>query len=209
MKTIQILLTLLNSLILNYVAFGDSPLTSTNFSIAYSNELRMFKTLNANGLITDELMDYCINSKNPVEIKMAIINKLGWDIKGKKNAAIFLNYLKNKRGYSTEADLLKKGTGDELLCMAYQKAMDNYYDVNDAIRYSAIALTRNYQSYTYQIIVALIKAQKALGNEKNWCQVYQLTDDVRKNASLARDMKNESSAIIFEYVDLYKHNCKQ
>ena len=199
MKPKPILLTLLISLLLTSATFGDSALTSTNFSLAYAKEPIMVKASKAQGLITDELMDYLIGANNPIPIKMAIINKTGWDIKGKANSVKFLNYLKNNKGYSSEVNLIKRGTGDEHLCLAYIKAIDNYSDVNDAIKYSEDALTRNNKSYSYQIIEALINAQKVLGNDKNWCQVYRLTNDVRKNTTLTRDMNDEAISIIFEY----------
>ena len=47
------------------------------------------------------------------------------------------------------------------------KAMDNYFDVNDAIAYSDSALKKNPQSYTYNIITTMIKAQKEV-DALNW-----------------------------------------
>ena len=86
--------------------------------------------------------------------------------------------------------------------MAYLKALDDYFDVDEAIVYAKKATGKNKNSYTTNIICALIEAQKAMGSD--WSEVYNLTNNVRLNRSLNRDMKEEAVKIIFEYMDLYK-----
>ena len=206
MKTKTNLLMLLALFSLNSVVFADSPLTSTPFSDAYQNEPIIIKASKTNGLLTIDLMDYLADESKPIALKMALINKLRWNIDGKSNASTFFDYLKKKNSYTSEDDFMKNGNGDELLSMAYLKAMDNYFDVDDAIRYADNALKKNSKSYTYNILTAIIKAQKAMGGD--WCEVYKLTDNVRMNTSLNRDMKNEAITIIFEYMDFYKDDCK-
>ena len=135
MKTKPILLTLLILFFTDSVILADSPLTSTDFSSEYLTESIIVKASKTNGLLTEELMNYLTVDNNPISIKVSIINKLGWDTHGKNNSSIFLKYLKSKKRYSTLEDFLKNGTSDELLCMSYLKAMDNYLNVKDAIRY--------------------------------------------------------------------------
>lgn len=187
---------------INSSLLADSPLTSTWFSEAYKNEKIMVTASEAKGILTNELMNYLNAKKNPIAVKMAIINQLSWDINGKDNATIFYNYLVLKHGYKSKADFLKKGKGYQLLCMAYLKALDNYFDVNEAIEFAEQALVKNPKSYTFNIICALIKAQLAF--DSDWCKVYSLTNDVRTNISLSNDMNEEAIKIIFEYMDLYK-----
>ena len=90
--------------------------------------------------------------------------------------------------------------------MTYLKALDNYHDVTPALVYAEKALKANPNSYTYQIIVAIIKAQKAF--DQDWCEVYKLTDNVRTNPELMVDIKVEAIDLIFEYMDLYEDSCK-
>ena len=197
--------TLIFFLLLSSICFADSPLTSTEFSKAYLNEPILVKASKSRGILSKELMSYLTDESNPVDMKVALINKLGWSSKGKNNAVVFLKYLILKQNYKNKEDFFDNGKGDELLCFSYITAMDNYYDVTDAIRYSGYALSKNPKSYTYQIISALIYAQKVIYSDR--CQVYKLTDEVRKNNNLIKDMKGEAISIIFEYMDLYKHNC--
>jgi len=205
MKSKVILFSLFAIFSLNLKMFADSPLTSTNFSNAYESEAIIIKASKTNGKLTKELMDYLIDKHNPVVLKMAVINKLSWDINGKSNADTFIKFLKEKKKYKDEKKLLKKGKGDILLCIAYLKALDDYNDVDDAIKYAEHALKKNSQSYTYNIIAALIAAQKAF--DSDWCEVFRITDRVRKNKSLNVDMNNEAISIIFDYMDLYEGEC--
>jgi len=77
---------------------------------------------------------------------------------------------KNKNLLIKQEDFFNNGKGDELLCMGYLKAMDNYFQVDDALKYAETALLQKPKSYTYQIITALIRAQKASGIDS--CKVY-------------------------------------
>ena len=198
--------TLIFFLLLSSICFADSPLTSTGFSKAYLNEPILVKASKSKGILSKELMFYLTDESNPVDIKVALINKLGWSLKGKNNATIFLKYLIQEQNYKNKEEFFDNGKGDHLLCFSYLKALDDYNDVTDAIRYSGYASSKNPKSYTYQMISALIYAQKVIYSDR--CQVYKLTDEVRRNNSLIRDMKEEAISIIFDYMDLYKHNCQ-
>jgi hypothetical protein len=45
--------------------------------------------LNSKGKITDEIVEYIDNDTNPLEIKLAIINAVGWNVKGINKYAKF------------------------------------------------------------------------------------------------------------------------
>lgn len=191
----------------SFPAFADSPITSTGFSTVYEDEVIVQTARSAGGVLTDELMQYLANDNNPIDVKMAVINELGWDFNGKSNTTAFIAYLKSTKKYKDEKTLKKKASGDILLCLAYLKAMDNYFDVKEAVVWADLALKKNAKSYTFQIIAGIIKAQAAF--DTDWCKVYQLTNNVRTNASnLKMDMRSEAINIIFEYMDLYGDSCK-
>lgn len=187
-------------------AFADSPLTSTDFSDAYADEPIVIAASKTTGYITNQLMDYLTDEKRPIALKMAVINKFGWNINGKNNDQVFMKYLKEKYGYSDEKAFLEKGKGDELLSMAYLKALSNYFEVDNAVKYAEKALEKNPKSRTYNLIVGLIKAQKAM--DSDWCEVFQITDRVRKDTNLINDMKPEAVKIIYDYMDIYGDDCK-
>jgi hypothetical protein len=192
--------------LMSFQTFADSPLTSTDLAGPYRNESIVKQAMAARGKLTDELMTYLVNPKNEIAMKMAVINALGWGFNGQNNATTFLNFIKAKRGYANDKILMKKASGADLLCLAYLKALDNYFKLDQAILYAEAALKKNQKSYTFNIIAALIKAQKAM--DSDWCAVYTITNKVRLNAKLTQDMHADVIKNIFEYMDLYQSSCK-
>ena len=100
----------------------------------------------------------------------------------------------------------KKASGELIICMAYLKALGNYFEVDDAVLLAQKAKKSNPKSYTVNIICALIEAQKAMDND--WCEVYELTNRVRENKALIDDMNEVAKNEIFNYMDLYAHYCR-
>lgn len=194
-------------LVFGSIAFADSPLTSTDFSKAYANEKIVVKATQANGVLTEELMKYLVDKKKPIDVKMAIINQLGWKYEGKNNSQIFLDYILKKYKYSDIVEASEKAKADVILSFAYLKAMDNYFEVDDAAKLAELAVSRNPNSRTFNLIAALIKAQSVM--ERSFCDVYRITDSVRKNTNLKDDLKPEAVSIIYEYMNGYGDDCKQ
>jgi hypothetical protein len=208
------------SMLMTLTAFGDSPLTSTNFSEAYTAEPIVMAAGRARGKITKQIMDYLVDGSKPIDVKVAAINKLGWDIDGKSNASLFLEFLRENStdsavrafepipdsiGFAIQDPLIENLGADELLCYAYLLALDNYFSIDRAMLYAEMAVQKNPESYTFCMITALIQAQKAM--DTDWCEVYKTCEYVRADPSLKRDMKDEAIAIIFEYIDAYKEYC--
>lgn len=186
-------------LILMFIpARADSPLTSTDFYKAYEGHPQVTAALHSNGVLTNEMMKFLNSNKNSIALKMAVINAVGWSFDGHDNYSLYKNYLGNKMG---------KGEmkAANLLCLAYLKALDNYFDCNEALKIADEALLLNSGSYTFNIIHGLIKAQVLF--DSNWCDVWNATDAVRNNESLKKDMNDEAIRIIFEYMDLYQSEC--
>lgn len=206
MKMIRFVLLIVVLLLGNLLALADSPITSTDFAAAYFEEKIVITAKKAKGIITPELMEYLSKTGNPIALKMAVINQLGWQNKIKDNGNVFSRFLSLKLRSKSEEELKQKASGDELLSLAYLKAMDDYQDVSPAMKYAEIALEKNPKSLTYNLIAGLIKAQKAM--EADWCDVYKITDKVRQDSELTVDIKSEATAIIYEYMDGYKEFCK-
>ena len=185
----KLALLLIAAVVLSQNLFADSPLTSTNISEAYADSKIVQLASTTEGRLTIELMNYLNESMHPVELKIAVINQLGWGFNGFNNAYYFYEYLQEKYNFKDTDEFLKQ-------------AMENYFNVDEPIIYALKARSKNNESYTINIICALIEAQKAM--DSDWSEVYNLTNNVRLNRSLNRDMKEEAVKIIFEYMDLYK-----
>ena len=204
MNAIRTLLVALIFLLTASQVKADSPLTSTDFSSAYADLEIIQKAKAQNGVLNVELMSYLVSTKNPVDVKLAVINELGWDFNGKNNFDLFMGYLKSN-GYKKEKKITKKGGADLLICIAYIKAMDNYFQVSDAISWAKKAQAKDKGSYSVQLIAGLIQAQEAM--DGSWCKVFELCDSVRADQQLKMDMRQEASDLIFEYMDLYSEYC--
>ena len=198
----KLFLILITGLLFSQTLFADSPLTSTNFSEAYADSKIVELASTTEGILTIELMDYLNQSMHPIELKMAVINEIGWSFNGHNNAVLFIEYLQEKYGFKDKDEFLQQASADLLISMAYLKAMDNYFNVEEAVVYAKEAKSKNKESYTINIICALIEAQNAF--DTDWSEVYNKTNEVRNNRSLNRDMKEDAVKIIFDYMDLYK-----
>lgn len=199
----KLLIIVVIGLLFNQNLLAGSPLTSTNIHEAYKDSAIIQLALKTEGKLTVALMNYLSDTKKPIELKIALINALGWDFNGKNNSTQFYEYLKENQNLKD----INETSADILICYAYLKALDNYFDVDDAIKFAQKAKLKEKNSYTINIICALIEAQKAMGSD--WCEVYNLTNNVRINDALQIDMKEDAIKIIFEYMDLYKDYCKE
>jgi len=186
------------SLILFTTLKADSPLTSTDLSKGYEANKWVVEA-KANSLITDKMSQFLIG-KGSLGEKLAVICTLGWGENAAMNAYNFSVYLTKKKPTS-------KRTGDDYCCLAYLQALGNYFDVKEAKMTAEFAVDKNPESFGCNIIFALIKAQEHLHNN-TWCDVFKVCEAVRTNTNLKQDMKPEAVKGIFDYINIYKEECK-
>ncbi len=178
---------------------ADSPLTSTDLARGYQESKNVIAAKGAKGILSDELIQFLAGSGAIAE-KIAVINTLSWGDNAMNNANKFKDFLMNKRKSED------KYSADENLCLAYLYGLGNYFKVTQAKKYAELAVGKNPKSFTFQMVLALIKAQEYF--ESDWCMVYKVCADVRSNTELKQDMAAPSITGIFEYIDLYKNDCK-
>jgi hypothetical protein len=188
------------------LTFADSPLTSTEFYKAYSTYPIVIEAASTKGILTNSLVTYLTNDENPIDVKIAIINTLGWDIKGKSNAKIFIEYCSKKYNSKNYQQLTKELNASELICLAYIKSLDDYFNVKEANKLALLAIEKSPNSYTIRIIQSLINAQSYV--MKSYCKVFKIIEEVKLNKTLIMDFKKEASEIIFQYINDYKKYCK-
>lgn len=184
-----------------------SPLTSTTFGDVYDDEPIMARAIEANGMLTNELMTFLLSDKQPLDLKMAVINRLGWWVEGNTNAETFLAFILKKGTYKSEGEFLSKGKTEDILCLAYLKAMDHYDNVEDVIPLVDVVVKREPKSYTAQLISAVIVSQQL--SSEDWCAVYLLCNEVKVDEALKFDMRQEAADRIYAYMDLYLQGCEE
>lgn len=205
MKIKNLLLSLCLLLVAN-TCFADSPLTSTPFYKGYLDVAIIKEAAKSNGKITEKQLQFLTNSKNPIAIKLALINSLGWNVKGKSNAPEYLEYLFEKQPQLNYKNFINKATADQIICYAYLKAMDDYFNVKSASIFAKQAMRKAPTSYSIHLIGTLIQVQGV--NTKNWCTIYTNMNQVRRNKKLQFDFRPKSVQAIFSYTDIYKKECR-
>jgi hypothetical protein len=196
-----ILLFLLLIIISPLTSRADSPLTSTPFHEKYTDIDIVLKAEQL-GIMNQEFADYLHDRSNPDDVKAALINALGWSTDGKSNAEIYNTLIHKKQ--ITEADISALNA-NELFVIGYLKALDNYFDVSNAILFLRQARIKNSNSFTYSIIEALAKSQKAM--EKDFCKVWKYASKVFSNKDLEIEMREDARKMIYDYMVIYKKDC--
>jgi PDZ domain-containing secreted protein len=187
-------------------SFADSPLTSTDFHMGYIDIAIIKQASKSDGIITEKQLQFLTNAKNPIAIKLALINSLGWETKGKCNTTKYIVYLLKKETQLNYKNFYNKATSDQLICYAYLKAMDDYFNVKSAGVFARQAMRKAPTTYSIHLIGTLIQVQGL--NQNNWCSVYTKINQVQTNNKLQLDMRLLSTAAIFSYTDGYKEYCK-
>lgn len=179
---------------------ADSPITSTNIDSAYT-DIEMVKYAKKLGKIDEKIANYLHSTDVKIDIKAAVINAVGWNINGTKNAEsysqlVFSEPLKNLNLNTLEAD--------DLFCLGYLQVMDDYFNPKKAMPYIKKAKKLKSESFTVAIIYALIQAQDMMDDQGKWCDIWLLVKKVLDDENLTPDMRADAIKIIKDYMILYK-----
>jgi hypothetical protein len=187
--------------------YADSPITSTQFYQAYM-DIELVREAKISGTMNKKIFDYLSSPTNPIDVKAAIINALGWKIEGKNNSRLFLKFLSEKHRMILEPHTINTDIlhADEIFCIGYLEAMDDYFHPEKSIQLLEMAKKKRRDSFTVSIVLAIVRAQEAMGS--NWCTVWELTESVLSDKSLKQDLREEAKKIINDYMILYKDECR-
>ena len=189
-------------------ANADSPITSTDFYKAYLH-IPEVEEAHEIGVLSDKIAQYLLDSENSLDKKAAVINALSWDFDRKINAYLFKRYLNAKYQVKDDIDSLVKVMNDvELFCLGYLSVMDNYFNPEKSLIYFESASSSIRESYTFQIINALVKTQSLLEDQDKWCRIWTTINAVETNKELKVDMNVGGRKIILDYIIIYKDNCE-
>ena len=183
--------------------FADSPLTSTPIYLGYMDIPLIREADKSVGIITDEQLYFLTENRNPIAVKLALINSLRWRFQGKSNAPKYLKFLFERKPQLNYKNFINKASAEELICYAYLKAMDNYFDVKSATVFAKQAMRKAPTSYSIHLIGTLISMQSYL-SKKESCKIYTCMNQVRTNTKLKVDLRKKSIAAVFGYTDIYK-----
>lgn len=206
-------------LIINFLTFADSPLTSTPFYKAYENSSAVKHAIES-GL--DKItLQFLGNNESSIIEKIAVINALSW---GQTTyVSEFEKYLlENRKGLQieiftslkeimstppeeTEQSLLL--SADDLICWAYLLTMGDYNKPALGMKASHLAFSRDKESMAHMVPYALIASQNMF--ESSWCNVYKIPHAMLEETQYSKNkISDEALKIIMDYINLYKAECK-
>ena len=188
--------------------WADSPLTSTHFAENYNDQsmVKLAQTL-SNDSDTDipvSMLNYLADKKSPIDVRLAVINAIGWNFNGKTSGQQLYDYLSTRYKAKTVNKLAKKLDAGTLAVYAYALAMSNYFEVEDAqdLAHKAVKKDKS-KSFSVAFIASLIDAQVHLDGD--WGMVYKVVNDVLHDGSLHLDMRQEAIDSVMEYIGEYKN----
>lgn len=178
---------------------SDSPLTSTPICDAYT-DLGIVADAQSKSKMTKKFAKFLHSSKNDIDEKAAVINAIGWTFEGEKNAELYSKYTFGKKLDELDLSALN---GDDLFCIGYLQALDDYFHPEKSLPYFEGALRANNTSLTVCLIHTLAKAQSIM-DDGDWCKIWEMTYQVLNDKSLWRDLREAAIKIIKDYMILYK-----
>jgi len=196
--------------VLTSVAYADSPLTSTDFYEAYLDVPVVAE--NVQSRMNEEIYDILQSDEYEIDVKVAVINAMGWNFSGQNNASTYMEFYQAEAGPEISEISLDYMSGEELLLLAYMVSMDDYFSMSPieekgagvlgmtGVELAQAAAERVPDDFTVRLISALILSQDAMHND--WSEVFGIVDFVMKEA-LIRSMREEAIDNIMDYVGLY------
>lgn len=189
------------------LTWADSPLTSSDFAESYKDQPMVQMALklsdDSDASIPVSMLNYLADKKSPVDVRLAVINAIGWNFNGKTAGQQLYEYLSTRYKAKTVDKLAKKLDAGTLAVYAYALAMSNYFEVEEAqdLAHKAVKKDKS-KSFSVAFIASLIDAQVHLDGD--WGMVYKVVNDVLHNGSLHLDMRQEAIDSVMEYIGLYK-----
>ena len=184
---------------------ADSPITATKFYEAYL-DVKMVERAHLEGVMGLEIAEFLTSPEKPIDVKAAVINALSWRFDGKNNAELYAYYLALLYHVSVAELDTEFLSVDEIFCMGYLTAMDDYFHPEKALPILEEAHKVIKESFTVSIILSLVSAQMVM--DYDWCAVWRLTEEVLKNKELKQDFRPEAVKMIVDYMILYKEYCE-
>jgi len=189
------------------IMWADSPLTSTDFAKSYKHHAMVQKAMqlsdDSDVDIPVSMLNFLADKKSPIDVRLAVVNAIGWNFNGKTLGQQLYDYLSTRHKAKTVDKLAKKLDAGTLAVYAYALALSDYFDVKEAQDLAHKAVKKNKtKSFSVAFIASLIDAQVYL--DSDWGQVYKVVNNVLHDGSLRLDMRQEAIDNVMEYIGIYK-----
>ena len=205
-KSLQLILFFCLTLCFNKPLFADSPLTSIDFWFIHLDE-SIVERAQRHGTLDEEVLSYLLNEQNSLEIKISVINAIGWQFKSspQKSSKLLKAILKKYKVKSIE-QLDKANQAPLLAVYSYYLALEDYFEVSKAVLYSQKAAGLDPNSPMIKYVSTLIKSQQYF-HKKEWCMVYQCLNELKSIDYFDKNPGKQFLNIALEYVQSYDSYC--
>jgi hypothetical protein len=152
-------------------------------------------------------IDFILDENNSLEIRLSVINAIGWKFKSNsKNSTALLKSILKKYKVNSIDTLFNVNHIDILTCYTYSLALDNYKNVDNIIKLSNRVSNLDNNNFYSKYIATLIKSQKYTLSFQ-WCNVHLVFKELRKadyfNSKYGKRLYEKT----FEYIDIYDKDC--
>ena len=194
------------------ISYADSILTSTEFYYFYTDVPQVWKAAENKNTFTKAQKQYLVNDTVPFDKKIALVNAFSWNHEGDYFGE-FLGFLKDrfpKSKYNIPAnqelsdeEFYKYATAEELVLLAYLKAMDDFNEEEVTLDLVERALKKDHpNSQSFWLPVTLIQTHIMSFNDQD----NEIYPTVEKQLLLApiHDMRYEAMDTVMDYLYYFK-----
>lgn len=191
--------------------YADSPLTSTDFYKAYLDVSIVKSAVNNPHKLTEEMMVYLSDDANPLDVRLALVNAVGWSTEGLTTFSDYMTYCLNHfpadrekinpLGIVTVQDIYNNASPQQWAILVYLKAMADYTNMHHAYGLAEMAMQKPISTEAFMLPMALV-----------WCQMKLLLNDLDNiypsfqylfGEAQVKDMRPEARKIIVDYMEGY------
>ncbi|NJN38548.1 MAG: hypothetical protein HC790_07205 [Acaryochloridaceae cyanobacterium CSU_3_4] len=200
-------------------ARADSPLTSTNLADAYA-DLPAVQLARQTKVADAEVLLF-LSGDAPTDQKAAVINALGWNVKGQRNGYRFLAGLAGQRGLKLQDMGLQDLQPEDQFILGYLLAMDDYNQLSplsqtaqeDLWRATPLQLLSQAayalpEDFTVNFVRAIVQSQGEFSHA--WCSVYLGPQRILAQfPEPKRNLRSQAVATAMDYLKLYEADCQK
>lgn len=186
--------------------YADSPLTSIDLWTAFPADVDVQKAFRIRKM-ENSTLQFIIDEDNSLELKLGVINALGWSLKSnEKKSTTLLKYILKKYKVKSITDLYSKKYAELLTCYTYSLALDNYLNVDKVVPLSNKIATLDDTNVLVDFINKLIKCQQYFLLE-DWCNTNLIFKNIKKSDYFKSEVGQKIYEVSFDYIDSYKEYC--
>lgn len=189
-------------------SYADSPLTSIEIWRTFPENLEIQKTLKTKK-ISNSTIEFILNETNSLQIRICVINALGWNMNSNKyNSRKLLKAILEKYRVKSIDKLNEKKNAEILSCYSYLYAMDNYLNMGKILSCTRQAVALDPENKAVSYVYSLIQSQNYFLT-KDWCKLYLTFENFKKKEFSFKNIDNNLIKLTSDYIDVYNKYCSK